>query len=261
MQFLTKRTMPALIILALSLTEPAFATVTIGSGSTFDFGSGTFDFGCDDLVVAGQASGTTETLRSITNLVISAGGTLAPGAGNVSLGGDYANAGTFVPGTSRLAIVDACGNGGASHVLGSTAFYDFVVSTVTGKILTLPSAATQSVAHALTFQGAAGNLLNIVSSTPGLKALLKASPSASQTIGYVNARDNDASGGATIAPGLPSQYNSIDSGGLINWFGASTGGGGGGASLVPAPLLGFTARLALLLSLLLIAGKAMRRTS
>lgn len=259
MQISTRRPTQALVLLLLSVAEPAFASITIGSGSTFNFADGTFDFGCEDLTVAGQVTGTTGVLRSIANLTISSGGGVAPAAGSISLGGDFADSGNFAAGTSRVAVVDTCGNG-TSRIAGTTSFYDLTVTTTGGKQLMFPAGVSQLVAHALTFQGAAGKLLNIVSSNPGVKALLKVSSSASQTIGYVNARDNDASGGATIAPGLPSQYNSIDSGGLINWFGASNG-GGDGATLKPAPILDTAGRLSLLLGFLLTAFLAVRRKS
>lgn len=244
-----KRPFHSLALLLVLATESAVASVTIGSGSVVNFADGTFDLGCQDLAIAGQATGTAETLRSIVNLIISSGGGLAPGAGSIWLGGDFANAGTFVPGTSRVNIVDTCGNG-ISRVSGATNFYEFAVASNSGKQLMLPAGATQTVSHALTFLGVTGKLLNIVSSVTGTKALLTVSPAATQMIGYVNARDNDASGGATIAPGTPAQYHSVDSGGLINWFGSISGGGG---VMAQAPLLGTAGRLILLLGFLFFA--------
>jgi len=226
------------------------AAVTIGAGSSVDFGNAVVDFGCQDLAVAGQVGGSTETLRSIADLSISAGGTLAPGAGDVSLGGDFVDAGSFVPGTSRFAIVDTCGHG-TSQVSGATSFHDFLVVTSSAKQLVLPSAATQSVAHALGFHGTAGNLLHIASSSAGVHALLAVSPAVVQTIDYVDVSDNTASI-ATIAPGAPAQYHSVDAGGLVNWFGGSVG-GGGGATIAPAPLLDTLGSVALLLGCLFIA--------
>lgn len=234
----------------LLLAEPVFALVTIGSGSAVDFGDAIIDFGCQDLAVAGRASGTAETLRSIADLSIAGGGSLAPGAGDISLGGDFADAGSFMPGSSRVAIVDACGHG-TSQVSGATNFHDFVVATSSAKQLVLPSGTTQSVTHALDLQGTAGNLLGIVSSAAGVHALLAVNAAALQTIDYVDARDNTASM-ATIAPGAPAQYHSIDAGGLVNWFGGGAN-GGGGAVAVPAPLLGAFGRAALLLSVLFSA--------
>jgi len=251
-----KRPFLSLALLLVFATESAVASVTIGSGSVVNFADGTFDLGCQDLAIAGQGTGTAETLRSIVNLIISSGGGLAPGAGSIWLGGDFANAGTFVPGTSRVNIVDTCGNG-ISRVSGATNFYEFAVASNSGKQLMLPAGATQTVSHALTFLGVTGKLLNIVSSVTGTKALLTVSPAATQMIGYVNARDNDASGGATIAPGTPAQYHSVDSGGLINWFGSISGGGG---VMAQAPLLGTVGRFLLLLGLVFLAVKTGRKS-
>lgn len=227
----------------------AEAAVTIGAGSSMDFGDAAVDFGCEDLAVSGQAHGTAATLRSIANLAIAPGASLAPGAGGVSLGGDFADAGSFVPGASHVAIVDACGNG-TSRVSGATSFYDFFVTTTSGKQLVLPAGATQTIAHALTLQGVVGNLLGITSSSAGVHALLAVDAAATQSVDYVAARDNIASA-ATIAPGTPAHYRSVDAGGLVNWFGGSVG--SGAASVVQAPLFGTLGCVALLFGILLAA--------
>lgn len=239
-----------LVLVLLMVFGCAHAGVTIGAGSSVDFGDAAVDFGCQDLILAGQAHGTASTLLSIANLSIAAGGSLAPGDGSVSLGGDFADAGSFVLGTSRLAVVDACGHG-TSQVSGATSFYDFVVTTTSAKQLVLPAGATQTIAHALTFHGIAGNPLRIASSSAGVHALLAVSAAAVQSIDYVSARDNTASV-ATIAPGTPAQYRSVDAGGLINWFGGSVD-GGGGAAIVPAPLFDTLGYVALLCGLVLAA--------
>ena len=240
------------LLIILVLTFPAAAataSVTIGSGSSMNFADSSIDFGCQDLVVAGQAGGSAGTLNSIANLTIAGGGNLAPGSSAISLGGDFANIGRFVPGTSRVAIVDVCG-GSASRVSGATAFYDFITTTTSAKQLILPAGATQSITHVLTLHGAAGNLLGVVSSTAGVHAVLSVGAAATQTVDYVNARDNTASA-ATIAPGTPAQYSSVDGGGLVNWFGATVD--RGGAPAAPAPLFDTLGRVVLLLGFLLIA--------
>ncbi len=234
--------------------NPADAAITIGAGSVFNLADAIVDVGCQDVVIAGQAGATAGSLRSVDSLSIAAGGNLAPGAGDISLGGDFNNAGGFVAGTSRVAIVDACGHG-ASQVLGATSFHDFFVTTTTGKQLVLPAGQTQTVARALTFEGAAGALLNIVSSSAGVPAVLAVDAAATQTVDYVNARDNTAIA-AGIAPGTPAQYHSVDAGGLTNWFGGAAGAGTG--ATVPAPLLNALGRAMLLLGLVLGAMRACR---
>lgn len=220
---------------------PAFGAVTIGAGSSVDFADGSINLGCSDLTIAGQASATTAQLNGLANFNLS--GSFAPGAASVTLGGNFLDSGTFLPGTSRVGIVDACGSG-ASSVSGATSFHDLIVASATGKALILPAGLTQTIAHALTLQGVAGNLLNVVSSTAGTRALLNVGSGTTQSIAYVNARDNNASG-ATIAPGAASSYNSIDGGNLLNWFTSAATVN----SAVPAPALG-SGRWVLLFGLL-----------
>ena len=251
-----RRPIPSLfsVLILLLASRVADAAITIGAGSALNFGDAVVDAGCQDVTVAGRAAGTTGNLRSIANLSIAAGGNLAPGAGGIFLGGNFSNAGGFSTGTSRVAIGDSCSQG-TSQVSGATDFYDFFVTTTSGKQLVLPAGQTQTVTHALTFQGVAGGLLTIASSSAGVHALLAVNAAATQTIDYVNARDNTASA-ATIAPGTAAQYHSVDAGGLINWFGGATGGGAG--LTVSAPVFDVFGRAALLLGLLLAAARAYR---
>jgi len=232
----------------------AQAVVMVGAGSALNFADANVSLGCGDLTVQGQTSGTAANVTAIANLVIAAGGTLAPGASQLTLGGNFADAGTFTPGTSRVAIVDTCGSG-TSTVSGATSFYDLIVATASGKRLVLPAALTQSIAHALTLQGAAGNLLQVLSSSAGQQALLDVGAGAAQSIAYVDARDNKASG-AAIAPGAAASYQSVDGGNLLNWFAAAAGGPGG--ATVPAPLLGAAGGVALIGILFALAWAALR---
>ena len=216
----------ALLILAM---RNAAATIIVGAGSSLNVADNNVDLGCSDLAVAGALAASGANVTSIANLDLG-GGSFAAGASRISLGGNFANTGNFDPGASRVAIVDACGNG-TSELSGATNFYDFVVATVSGKQILFPVAVAQSVAHSLTLQGAAGHLLDVRSSVAGQRGVLALAEGAAQTIAYVRARDNNASI-AHIAPGLPTQFNSVDGGNLVNWFLDVSGG------TVPAPALG-----------------------
>jgi len=243
-----------LIPTILSLTcAPAFSALTVGAGSALRYGDGALDLGCSNLIVAGSAAGGSGNVTGIANVAIASGATFAPGASRIVLGGDFSDAGTFAPGTSAIDVVDTCGNG-TSTVSGATNFYDLLVSTATGKQLVLPATLTQGVTHALTLQGAPGNLLKVLSSSADQQALLNVSASAIQSIAYVDARDDKASG-ATIAPGTAVSYHSVDSGDLTNWFVNAVTGSGGGAA--PAPTLG---RWAVLLLAALLAAFAWKRS-
>src|SRR5689334_15489945 len=223
--------LPCIAALAVTLSTPAFGAITVGSGSMVNFADAAINLGCSDLTIAGQASSMVATLSAIANLSVTSGGVFAPGGSQITLGGNFSDAGTFTPGASRVSIVDDCGSG-KSQISGTTSFYDFVVASTVGKQLVFPAGLTQGVSHALTLQGVAGNLLQILSSTAGTRAILAVSAGTAQTVSYVNARDNNASA-ATIAPGAASLYNSVDSGNLLNWFANATTTGP-----VPAPALG-----------------------
>jgi hypothetical protein len=248
----TSLCLPALI--ACTLAWPAFAAVTVGVGSSVDLADATMDWGCAAVSISGQLTATSAALNGLSDISISAGANVALGSGQVTLGGNFSNAGTFTPGTGRIGIVDACGTG-TSQLSGSTSFYDFAVNSATGKQLVLPASVTQTVTHGLTLQGAAGNLLQLVSSSAGQHAALAVSPGASQTVSYVNARDNDASA-ATIAPGPASLYHSIDGGNLINWFLAAVP--NPGATAIPAPILTSPGRIGMLIGILCAAWGALR---
>ncbi len=70
--------------------------------------SGTVDLACTDLIVAGTlqiASGSVLNARHVT---IQAGGTIDGGTGILAVGGNWANTGQFIPGTSQVRFRDLC---------------------------------------------------------------------------------------------------------------------------------------------------------
>ncbi|MFT3791093.1 MAG: hypothetical protein QM741_08445 [Rudaea sp.] len=237
--------------------QSAAATITVGAGSSFDFGDARVDLGCSNLAIAGAATAGAAALTGIADFDL-AGGSFAAGASGIALGGDFANAGSFVAGSGGVAIVDACGSG-TSTLSGTTGFHDLVVTTASAKRLVFPVGLAQSVAHALTLQGVAGQLLKVVSASAGQRGVLALNNGAAQTIAYVDARDNDAGGGARIAPGPAASFHSIDGGNLVNWFADATPGGGtGNGTAVPAPALG-CGRWLLLALLMLAAWRGLSR--
>lgn len=234
---------------------PAQADFTVGAGAQVDFGNATVDFACGRLDIAGQATGAAAQLVSISDFSLAAGGSFAPGSSQLALGGGFANAGTFVAASSRVEIVDACGSG-TSLLAGSTDFYDLSVVSAAAKRLVLPVGLTQGVAHALTLQGVIGNLLRVESTAAGQRAVFAVAAGASQSVDYVQARDNQASL-ATIAPGAAAAYHSIDGGNLVNWF--ENGGGPAPGTAVPTPTLGGLSRTLLIGLLLALAAAVLRR--
>lgn len=241
----------AVLCLACALPRAALAEIDVGTGATFDFADAGVDFGCGDLAVSGNATMSAAILSGLGSFTLGADGTFDAANARLALGGDFSNAGSFNAGTSLVVLSDACGSG-ISRLAGATQFYELNVSTTAGKQLVLPAATTQSVSHGLTLHGTAGNLLCVLSTPAGHRAQLAVSPSAGQIIAYVDAKDNQATL-ATIAPGLPTLYASVDGGDLGNWFAQSTD-PGGGSTLRPAPALG-GGRWLLIAGLLLLLAK------
>jgi len=227
------------------------AALDVGAGSSISFGDGVLDLGCSHLTIEGSATGVSGGISGVANVLVAVGGSLSPGSGQLTLGGNFVDAGTFAPGTSTVAVVDACGSG-TSALSGSTSFYDLAVVTTIGKRLVLPALLTQSIAHALTLRGAVDELLRVSSSAAGQQTLLNVNPAAVQIIAYVDARDDRASG-AIIAPGAPATHQSVDDGNLTNWFATDLTGPGGGDAPIPTPSLSLVAQLALLAGVLLLA--------
>ena len=223
-----------LLVTALAAaTAPAHAAgLDVGAGSHVDFGNAVVDLACGDLVVAGSANTNGANLTALADLAVAAGGALSGASSSIALGGDFANAGAFAPGSGRVVIGDACGTG-VSRIAGANAFHDFTVTSSIGKQVAFPAGLAQTVVHTFALQGAPGHLLQVQSSTPGTKARLNVPAATAQTIAYVHALDNDASGGAAIAQGAASNYHSVDGGNLLNWFSNAAGTNGA----VPTPTL------------------------
>lgn len=212
------------------------------------FANASIDFGCGSFIVSGTADAASATLTGIADFSL-AGGVFLLGAGTLSLGGDFSDAGTFTPGTGTVAVGDACGKS-TSTFQGTNAFYTLAIATSVGKQVVFPVGLTQNVAHALVLQGTARGLLRIASTSAGRQGVFALATGASQRIGYVDARDNRASA-MPIAPGSPSLYHSINDGDLTHWFDTS-----GGDDLAATPTLG---RFAMLLLAALLAGFAAKR--
>jgi hypothetical protein len=245
---------------ALVATGVASAQVVVGAGSQLDLGDADIALGCVDLTIAGSVTGTAADISGIDSLGLD-GGTLAPGGSRLLLGDDFDNGGTFVPGASWIGIVDACGDG-TSLVQGSTVFNALEANSATGKQLVFEANVTQTVLSELVLSGAAGNLLRIRSSAPGQRARLDVGDAAAQTVAFVDAADNAATG-ARIAPGPAATYQSLDAGNLINWFENPATGDpppGGDPVARPVPASGWPAIGLLALALLALSGRRLRRT-
>ncbi|HEX4925028.1 MAG TPA: Ig-like domain-containing protein, partial [Bdellovibrionales bacterium] len=147
----------------------------------------------------------TGTLSS-RDVTINAGATLISAGQDVQCYDNWNNYGTYTPGSNTFTLnasVDIRGNttfNNLSHVVASAATLRFAAGS------------TQTIAGALTLQGAAGNLLSLRSLTPGTQ--FNINPQGSRTIAYLDVRDSNNTNALRIqAYGT----NSTDSGNNTNW--------------------------------------------
>ena len=192
------------------------AGITIGSGSSVSVGSSTIHLGCGDLVNNGTLNLGSGVIDNTNNF--SSSDQLNGNSGLVEFGGDWSNSGTFVAGTSTIAVVDECSDGSITFD-NSNEFYNLTMMTTSGKTVFIESDAKQEIANDLVLKGAAGNFLTLRSSIPGLKTFTALSQSGTQLIDWVDVQDNNAlTPFQHIAPDVPSAFNSIDSGRNFRWF-------------------------------------------
>ena len=220
-----------LAMLLLSLEAQAAGWV-VGSGSELRLGDGSLEVGCGDLR-------------------IDAGGTLSAQQGVIRLAGDWDMAGAFDPGTGAVEFGDGCASAPGpltSTVSGNSVFFDFTASTTAGTQLVFESGSVQAILGNLALAGSAGNLLAIRSTTDGREAFLDLAAGGLQAIDFVDVRDNHAIG-LPLAPGPPSDFNSVDSGNTDGWF----------RSVLEIPTLSTLGRLSLILLLVGLSLAAIQR--
>ncbi|MDX1408244.1 MAG: hypothetical protein R3330_08925 [Saprospiraceae bacterium] len=204
-------------MLACAPGQLAAKGISINAVGSIDLGGGSLDLGCGDLVNNGQLSLGSATLNELRH--VSNAGVINGQSGQVNLSGDWSNSGTVNAGSSFVGMSDGCGTT-ASTVSGDTTFYDWSVTTVTGKQLNFTSGNQQDVLNDLVFNGSPGGMLTIRSTVPDSPGFLELEQGGSQSIDYVDVMDNHAlEPGQWIAPGDADDYNSIDAGGNDRWFG------------------------------------------
>ena len=135
-------------------------------------------------------------------------GTLQVSSGAITLTGNWSNSGTFTQGTSTVTL-----NGTSQSISGTTTFYGLSKTVTTAATLTFEATKTQTVSNSLTLNGASLNLLSIVSSIADTQAALTLQGGGSQSLSYLDVKDNNASGGDTLAAGV----TSTNSGNNDNW--------------------------------------------
>lgn len=210
----------ALLVLALAIgARPVLgAGLDVGTGAMINLGNGRVDLNCLDLVTAGQFDVGVGTVTKADTVNILAAGELDGGSGSIQLAGDWANAGAFLPGQGSVRIEDGCGNS-VSSVSGDNDFTGFSASTTSGKTLSLEAGSLQTFSGIMSLQGEAPeNRLRIRSNIDGQPVYFVLFAQGAQQINAVDVRDNDASGGQSLAPGTPDASASVDAGNNSNWF-------------------------------------------
>ena len=212
--------MPLTMYFALAFQSiPGYcAGISVGNGASFQVGSATIDVNCLNLVTAGQFVLGGGMVNGVNLLSIEGTGELSGDTGSLQFAGDWWNAGTFNAVQSSVSMQDGCGNT-ESLMLGDNSFYNFSASTSTGKTFSIKAGSVQAFANELFLHGAVPNqLLKIRSSVNGQSVHFKLAAQGVQQINAVDVKDNDATAGQLLAPGIPAAYASMDAGNNKNWF-------------------------------------------
>jgi hypothetical protein len=234
-----KRAAFAIVATALVLGFAARAsagTVTVGSNSTFDLGTGSLALGCADLAVAGTLTAGTVGFSAARDVAINPGGTMNGNSALLSLSGNWDNSGTFNAGTSTVQMVDGCALF-SGVISGNTTFANLSMNTSTAKQVSITASSTQSVTGLLTLIGTLGNRLKIRSTLAGTAAIFNVT--GSSNVAFVDVQDNNALPGNDIS--LPA--NSLKGSNTPGWLQG-----------ISVPLLG-PVGIALLSLLLLVSGQ------
>ena len=191
-------------------------TDTESAGTVTYYGAGTYiqDYGPQDYanVALDATSPPTITLNysfTITgSLTIGAGATLAAGGNPISLGGSWANSGTFTAGSNTVYLLDPTQT---SVISGNTTFFN-LTCVVPGKTVLFASASTQVIAAGgvFTITGAAGSLVTLGRSGGSGTNQWNITRTGTASVSYANVSNSNAS--ATITANT-----SVNGGNDSNW--------------------------------------------
>jgi len=162
--------------------------------------------------IINNKSGTLNLLGplDITDVTLNSG-TLDVSASNhaISVSGNWVNAGGAF--TERAGTVTLDGSG--QSITGTETFHNLTKTVATADTLTFSSGATTTVSGLATLKGAAGQLLSLVSSSPGTQYTTVFSGTAD--LDYLSVTDAIGTGSATV-PVAP--LNSVSGGNTVDWF-------------------------------------------
>ena len=188
----------------------AIGTLTLTAGTvsagTNSITAGTITVNGGTFGLAASPSGAWD----VGNVTISSGATMnAPSGVNsaFNVSGDWSNSGTFNHKDGTVTF-----DGTDQALSGSTTFHKLTKNVTAAATLTFPSGTTTTVENTLNLSGASGQLLSLISSSPGTQ--WEINPQGTRTIAYLDVKDsNNINGAAIDAVGT----NSVSSGNNTNW--------------------------------------------
>jgi len=198
----------ALIGVCLFLTASLAWALVIPSGGSLEIPpGGNINLGCTNLDLQGSLSVNSGQLSQATNVGIVAPGVLDGGTGAISVGGNWNNSGTFIPGTSTVTFVDGC-TAAPAQLTGDTTFFNLTLISANGRTFTFPTGSHITVTGTLTLQGAPGFPIQLTSSS-GQTAFIALGPNAHVVSSNANVPANVQIG--TVVTSIPtlSQYGLI----------------------------------------------------
>lgn len=155
-----------LIAMGLSITTTlASADWIIGSGDAQSLTSGaSLSLGCGNLDIQGSLLLDNGHIGDVASVTIGAAGELDFQSGTITLGGNWSNSGTFIPGTGSVVFTDACSTG-PSQFTGDTTFNNLTLSSSSGRTFVVPAGSHITVNGTLTLQGEPGLPIQLASSS------------------------------------------------------------------------------------------------
>lgn len=160
---------------------------------------------------------------SAQNITIADGGTLnfynfvnsnltgVSASGAFAVSHDFTNGGIFTQSLGKASFI-----GTASQISGDSTFYDLAFETA-GQVITFEAGRTQTVSHEFKVEGQEGNLIKLVSGTPGTSWKLDCS-SLTADVMYAELKDSEnITEDATSAPVVLYAFKGKDSGNNSWW--------------------------------------------
>ncbi len=168
-----------------------------------------------DFDLTGVFHGMAGTLDFDGDVTINGAGAFTSTTGILYFGGTtWTNSGGTFTHNSGTVVFD----GTSQEIDGSNTFYHFTKGVAVADVLTIDNTSTQTFDKNVTLNGAAGQLLSIVSDSGGSAfGFVMAAGAVKTNLDYLSVQDSDASGSdAAHKPIAPT--NSVDVSGNTSWF-------------------------------------------